>query len=224
MHNFSILNGDTDSITVYKSDGKEFTSTERQNLLQELNSISPVGLTWEDDGYFSHVLVVKAKNYYLETPTGEIKIRGSALKCSMKEPALKEFVQKFIQTIVHGTIEDSVNLYHQYCREIMGLMDISRWCSRKTVTASVLSPERTNEQKVLDAIGDEDVQEGDKLSVFFAVDGSLKLQENWVADHDPYKLLEKLWKTVSIFGTVIDVKLFTKYHLKKQRELLDKIR
>jgi hypothetical protein len=112
-----------------------------------------------------------------------------------------------------------VELYHRYAREIKGIMDISRWCFRKTITASVLSPERTNEQKVLDAIANEDAQEGDKLSFYFDSTDQLKLLKDWRADHSEKRLLKKLYDTVMIFDTVIDKTLFKNYTLKKNQHV-----
>ena len=216
---FSIVNADTDSISI--SDGSPLAKEDRDRLLADLNSLFPSTIHFEDDGYYQNVLVIKVKNYYLESEDGKHTIKGSALKASMKEPALKEFIKEFIYRIVNKG--DLLELYYNYIREILELKDISRWCSKKTVTASVLDPERTNEQRVKDAIDESEdlLQEGDKALVYFNLEGNLKLAEKWNNDHDPFKLLEKLWKTVSIFSTVIDIAPFTKYHLKRQRKLLE---
>lgn len=222
-HDFQIVNCDTDAVMFCKKNGDPFTEEEQQSLLKEVNSLLPELIQMDHDGYFRNVVIVKAKNYYLEDFKNKVTIKGSGLKMSMKEPALKEFGKKLLESIVNSA--DLVALYNSYVREIITLKDIKPWCSKKTVTASVLNPERTNEQRVLDAMGeaDEEFQEGDKLHVYFDLEGNLKLAENWKNDHDPFKLIEKLWKTVKVFETVVDIKRFPKYHLKKQRVLLDNL-
>jgi hypothetical protein len=64
--------------------------------------------------------------------------------------------------------EKILEVFHKYVREIHNLKDISGWSSKKTVTESVLNPERTNEQKVLDSLKGRSVQQGDKIYVYFA--------------------------------------------------------
>jgi hypothetical protein len=69
-------------------------------------------------------------------------------------------------------------LYLKYCKEALAPKDIKRWCFKKTVTKSVLSPDRPQEQKVLDACNDSitkgiinRIQEGDKVYLYQALDG-----------------------------------------------------
>jgi hypothetical protein len=98
---------------------------------------------------------------------------------------------------------------------------MKRWASRKSITEAVLNPERTNEQKVADALEGEEFQPGDRRYFYFKSDGSLSLLENFDGDYDKYKLIEKIWKTMQIFSTVLDVSILPKYHLKTKRKLLD---
>lgn len=221
---FKIANADTDSISVCFNN-ESFTEEDQEALLGELNSLFPDSISWEADGYFKNVLVIKAKNYYLETQEGKTTIKGSALKATMKAPALQQFIKEFMQLIIDNG--DLVSLYNIYVKKIIDLKDLKPWCTKKTVTTSVLNPERSNEQNILDAMenADEEFQEGDKIHVYFSnnPEQRLKLLEHWENDHDRFKLIENLWKTVKIFETVIDIKQFPKYHLKKQRVLLDNL-
>lgn len=218
---YKIVNADTDSISF--SNGNFISKEERLKLLNQVNSLYPEKIRFEDDGYYTSVLVLKAKNYVLKDEEGKIKIKGSALKATMKEEKLKQFIKETINHLLNKDVQAVVDNYHKYIKEIMNMTSISGWTHRKTVTESVLNPERTNEQKINDALEDNDVQMGDKVNLYFAIDGSLKLEDNWCGDHDPYKLIEKLWKTVLIFSNVLDINLFMKYHLKTRRKYLEDI-
>lgn len=110
-----------------------------------------------------------------------------------------------------------LSIYHQYVKEVFNVTDISRWCSKKTLTEAVLNGARTNEQNILDAIEGEELQEGDKFYVYFTKDGSLKMQKNWTNDHDPEKLLGKLYKTIEVFDTIINMDEIPKFHLKNHK-------
>lgn len=217
--NFKLINGDTDSITFCKEDGSEFSIQEQKDLLLELNSLYPIGIVWEHDGIYKAILVLKAKNYALYDGT-KLKIKGSALKATLKEKALQEFINRMIKSLLDLEAISPIDLYEEYVKEILTLKDITRWTTKKTITDKVLDPKRTNEQRVLDAIENIDVQEGDKVRLYFTPDGNVKLEQNWNNDHDINKLLEKLYKTLEVFDTVININNFLNYKLKRNKDKL----
>jgi len=227
MHNFQLVNCDTDSITVCKKDGSPFSDEEQDELLRELNSVFPSAIKWEDDGYFKTVIVVKAKNYVLWDGK-KIKYKGSALKATMKEPALQEFIKSTLDIILNTLDTTEMNnkivaLYKNYAKEVMNVQDITRWASKKTITDKILKNERSNEAKVRDALDGSDYVEGDKIFVYFKEDGTLNLVENFNNDHDKKKLLGKLYKTSNTFETIIPKELFTNYSLVKHYKIIDQI-
>lgn len=211
-YNFILGPVDTDSISFCKPDMSPFSEQEQSSLLTEINSMMPELVQYAHDGYYESVVCIKAKNYILYD--GELHIKGSALRSPNKELALKEFTDKVIDCLVFDKQDQLPNHYYEYVREIHNVTDISRWTVKKTITESVLNPQRTNEQKVLDALKGKHVQMGDKIYCYFKTDESLGLQENWCGDHDTGKLLGKLYNTVSIFKNVINMELFPKFHLK----------
>lgn len=213
MNNFSIPNVDTDSISFCKPDMSPFSTEEQANLLTSLNSLYPEKIKWEHDGIFDVFVVVAAKNY-IKLHDGEIEIKGGSMKAPMKEPALKQFIDEIIHCLVYDKVGDCLSIYNKYVREIHNIQDMGRWCSKKTVTDSVLNPKRSTEQKILDAIGSRKVQMGDKIFVYFRKDETLGLRENWANDHDPAALLKKLHNTILVFANVLDVTQFTNYALK----------
>lgn len=221
MYNFTLVNLDTDSLSICKPDGSPFSEQEKHSLLKELNSLMLDKISWENDGYFSKVLIVKAKNYCLLDEKGKLKIKGSSLVASMKEPALQEFIKLVIDYLLNDKKDQLIDLYHKYIIEIHNLTNINRWSSKKTLTYSVLNPERTNEQKVFDAIKGKGLQEGDKFWVYFVKDESLKLPEDWSNDHCTTTLMSKLYKTLEIFETVLDMTQFTKFTLKSHQVRCD---
>lgn len=219
-NDFKLVNADTDSITI--SDGNEISEQDQSDILDSINSMFPERIHFENDGYYKTVLVVKAKNYALWNGT-KLKIKGSALKGTYKERALSEFMQKLIQSFISGEdhLKEIQILYREYIYEIFHLTDISRWASKKTITDSVLNPERTNEARVAEAVKDMNVALGDKVRVYFTRDGNLKSETVWANDHDTDRLCEKLFKTIKIFESVIDIKLFPNYKLKRNKPLLE---
>lgn len=220
MHNFKLVNWDTDSITICKKNEEEFTKEELKNLLEELNNQFDELINFEDDGYFKTVIVLRAKNYVLYD--GEtIKTKGSALKDSKKEEAIKQFMTDIIETIIKKEFKYQ-EIYAKYIKEALNVTDIKRWSSKKTITDKVINPERTNEQKILDALDGMNYQEGDKVWMYFKEDGSLGVAEKFDGNYDKMALVKKLYKTAQVFENVLPVEeLFPNLSLKKNKELLE---
>lgn len=217
--NFTIVNYDTDSVAFTKHDQSFIPKEERNELLRELNSLYPEKIRFEDDGYYIHFIVSAAKNYILKSEDGKVKIKGSSLKDSKKEPALIEFLRAIIDEMLNETY-DYAGVYNRYVQEILNLKEIRRWCSKKTVTDKVLNGTRTNETKVLDAIVNSEYKEGDKIYTYFDVNDNLKLAENYNKDHNIKKLLGKLYKSALTFDAIIPSDTFVNYSLVKNYKKL----
>lgn len=209
---YKIVNIDTDAFS-FVGLKENFNS-----FISKLNSLYKEKILFEDDGFYDKVLVVKTKNYAL-LEKGELIIKGSSLKASMKEPMLKSFINDTINLYIREGKDGLVNNYNKYAKLIPNIEDISEWSSKKTVTKAVLHPDRTQEKRILEAIGKKRVQEGDKVFMFFKSKDELCLTENFNGEYNQDRLYEKLFKSIKIFETVVDIKDFKNYKLKKNIEL-----
>lgn len=219
---FKIVNADTDSISFTKENEDIFNENEQRALVDELNSLFPKTIKFEDDGLYNCVIVFKAKNYVLFDGK-KIKTKGSAIKATTKEPALREFINKIIGSIIDNRNNYSF-IYKDYVKEAYNITDIKRWVTRKTISEKTLNPQRTNEEKILNIIKDTDYKEGDRIYCYFKSDGSLALAENFDGDYDKDKMLEKLYKTAEIFDTVLPMDNFKNYKLKRnKKELMENV-
>jgi len=190
------------------------TDIERNELLKSVNSLYPEKIRFEDDGYYHTVIVMKAKNYVLYDGKN-IKIKGSALKATGKEKALKEFIREIINTILnHKT--NYTEIYHKYVKEANDIKDINRWASRKTISEKTKLSKRTNETKIMDAIEGTSYAEGDRVYVYFKDDESLGLVENFDGSYNKSKMIKKVFETSRTFSDILPVKdLFINYSLQK---------
>jgi hypothetical protein len=221
MYNFILGVTDTDSISFCKQDQSPFSVEEQNNLIAEINGMMPELIKYDHDGCYKKVVIIRAKNYILQTFDDKIKIRGSALKATGKEVALREFIGRIINCLLEDRQHDMVSIYNEYVKEILNVKDIGRWASKKTITETVLKGERTTEQKVLNSIEGSEYGIGDKIYTYFNHKDEVVLQENWNNDHNIDKLLEKLYKTLLTFETVLDKNLFLNYKLKRNKKLLE---
>jgi len=224
-HDFKLVNLDTDSISFCKPDGEEFSEDERTSLLNEINALTPEKIIWEDDGYYEVVLIVKAKNYALiEKGSTKVKIKGSALKATTKEPALKEMIKRCIDSFLGVTSETIETIYLEYVKEAYSITDINRWGAKKSVTEAVLKGSGTSQVKMRHAIKGEGLQMGDKFFVYFAEDDSLVLTKYFDGCYNKTKMLKKVHDTIKGFSTVYDVKKnLLNYSLKGSKKALDKL-
>jgi hypothetical protein len=223
QHNFELVGGDTDGLAFKKADQSAFTKDERKTLLDELNSQMEGLIHWEDDGVFPCQLVIKTKNYALVDESGNLKIKGSALKATTKEKALKAFVEEIIKLLIDGSTELIRPTYFKYAREILNIKEISQWCSKKTITQAVLTNTRTNEARVRAALKGKPVQEGDKIYTFNKTETELCLVENFEGTYCRKTLLGKLYDTLCVFETVLDVKEFPNLTLKKNQGIIQEL-
>lgn len=223
---FTIVNADTDSFSF--TTGNKFYPPHFKEWIKELNKLFPDQIRWEDDGTYRKVIVVKAKNYVLQDgPTGKITLKGSALKATMKEPALQEFIKRTIGALLEDKNGDLRDIYQDYVRDIHSIDadSIRNWASKKTVTKAVLNPKRTNESRIKEAIqrAQKVVSEGDKIHVYFKEETELALVETFDGVYSKKKLLGKLFKTAEIFKSILPMDDFPNLALKQSAELLDKI-
>lgn len=219
MYNFLLVNCDTDSITVCKQDMTEFSKEEQENLLNELNSQFDELINFSDDGYFKRFIVLRAKNYIMDNGK-KIKYKGSSLKSSTLELALKEFLQDIINAILNDQT-NYTDIYNKYVKEIENVIDIKRWCSKKTISEKTLKSERANESKLRDALEGTEYVEGDKPFVYFKSDDSLSLMEKFDGDYHKDRLYKKLYNCTDRFSEILPVdELFLNYSLKRNKKVL----
>ena len=222
---YTIVNADTDSITYCDPIRSLIHKHVRQANLEELNSLYPEKIRFEDDGFFNKVIVFAPKNYVLQSESGDIKIKGSALKDSKRELALKEFASEIIKELLDdGDHLKIQGIYYRYIKEVKyGIKDIKRWCSKKTITDKIFTSERSNETKVKDAIKGSNYREGDKVWTFFKSDGSLCLMENYDGDYDADSMYKKVFRSAEFFTNVIPPDLFINYSLKRSKKMLEEL-
>lgn len=226
QHDFIIAPTDTDSISFCKKDMSPFSPEEIETLLNEINEMSPDKVLWEDDGLYKTIIALKAKNYVLYDGK-KLKIKGSALKGSTKSQALKEFTKKVIETMAYSDNRDQMkselgDLYNSYIDEIMNITEIKRWSARKTLSSTMIKSTRTNETKVMEALEGSNYREGDRMWVFYKLDDSVCLAENFDGDYNKVRLLKNIWDTINIFDTVLPTKeMFINYSLKKHFKTLE---
>lgn len=173
---YDLVNCDTDSIMVCKKDQSFFTPQERLDFLKQLNSLYPKLISWEDDGYYDRVVIVKAKNYVLK-PEGsdKLKIKGSSFKSASKEKALVEMMKRICQNLIDDT--DWLKTVEEYLKEVSKITNIKRWAAKKSISEKLIEANDSTKLRVLEALEGVEYQVGDKFLLFKDVEGERQVIE-----------------------------------------------
>ena len=238
---YTLVNVDTDSFS-YSTPSKLKLVTEAQvkrsskgiveldefkDHIKEINSLYPDGINWEDDGWFKAAIILKAKNYILQRDKKwakdngekEITMKGS-ITSRTRENRLREFVNDVIILLLKNKPERLFSVYNSCAKEIQNIEDMTDWVKYKTVTSKVLSASTPENEKVLAAIGNKAVQEGDKIKLFYLNDKEMGLLENFEGEYFEDKYLEKLYKSLKLFENIVDLQLFPNYKNSTNKDLL----
>lgn len=220
-HNMQISYGDTDSITFSKQDQTTFSQKEINELVEDINRNFEEFINWEFEASFDKIIVFKAKNYILWDGK-KLKTKGAALKSGTKEPALKDFMNEIVWSIINET-NNYQEIYHKYIKEALNITDIKRWSSRKSVTKAVLESDRSQEANIRKAIENTEYVGGDRIHVFFRDEDNLCLVERFDGYYSKDRMLGKLFETSKVFDSVIPKGTFTNYTLKKNKKVLEEL-
>jgi DNA polymerase, archaea type len=243
---YHLVNCDTDSIMICKPDQSPWNKLERDRYLKDLNAQFPELIAWEDDGYYTRGVINKTKNYVLlEEGSTKVKYKGSSFSDPKREPALTEFLQSVIEDCLIYEKSNYLDLYNGCVEEALNITDMSRWAVKKSITETLLSSDRTNETKVVDALMGTDYSIGDKVFLFYKIDGKIqatkdgepvflksgapKMVENKIlcrvetfdGNYDMWHYVSRVYTTLKILENVINMKNVINYSLKVNQGLLD---
>lgn len=135
-----------------KQDMSPFSEEEQENLLKEINSLLPKEIKFANDGIFSRVVYLKAKNYVMVDSKGKRKVKGSALKSSTLEPALKQMLAEMVDLLIADKRDELKAVYNRYLEAAQNITDIRQWATKKTLSPTTFNSERKNETDIVDAI------------------------------------------------------------------------
>lgn len=229
QHNFKIVGGDTDSIMFCKQDMSPFPEEEQEALLKEINSLLPKEIKFANDGIFTKVIYLAAKNYIMVRPNGKIIMKGSSLKSSTLEPIMKQFINEIAMLLIASEYHKIVPVFDKYNDLIENITDIGPWCSKKTLSPTTFNSPRKQETDIIDSIAGTEYVSGDRIYVytqcktvetgeFYKVGAKkgqpktkvvrcLKLKEQWDGIYDKDHYRRRLESVFEIFKEVLEDKL-----------------
>lgn len=241
MNNYIVPIVDTDSVTICKPDGAPFSDAEVDSYMAGIAEQFPPTIKWDLEFVNANIVVLKTKNYII-LDGKKLTIKGSGLKSSKLEPALKEMYGKVIDLLLSNNADSVRDVYESYVSEALNPTDIKRWASKKTITKPVLNSAtdpsaRKNERVIYEALNGRHAQEGDKIYTYPSIknitetrttlkngkvrvkvekDTGLSVVDDWDGtNHDSQKLLNRVFNSMKIFKNVLDFEQYTNYSLQK---------
>ncbi len=98
----ALIEADTDG--VYFAVPADWTEEQERALVAEVGALLPVGIRLEYEGRFRAMLSHMVKNYALLTYTGQLIVRGVALRSSRAEPFGERFLRQALHCVMQGDI------------------------------------------------------------------------------------------------------------------------
>ncbi len=115
-HGASPVEADTDGI--YFVPPKFKNAGETETFRAKLGAAMPEGIDVEFDGEYAAMFSYKMKNYALLANSGEIIIKGAALKSRGLEPYLRSFLREYLKLKLESKDDDIPALQKRYAEKI----------------------------------------------------------------------------------------------------------
>ncbi|MBV8203811.1 MAG: hypothetical protein JO343_08095 [Candidatus Eremiobacteraeota bacterium] len=148
------------------------------------------------------MLSLKAKNYVLRRASGELVLRGSALRSGRDEPFGRALVKAVAALLIEGKDGEIAPLVRQTIDKIyergFAPEEVAR---RESITAKTFNSPAN--RRLATALAERGLTVGDKVRVYQRVGGELGLLDEYAGDEDRDFLVRRVADFVARFGDLI---------------------
>jgi len=160
------------------------------------------GLNLVAEERYPAMLSLKAKNYVLRRATGELVLRGSALRSGRDEPFGRALVKAIAALLIEGKDGEIAPLVRQTIDKIyergFAPEEIAR---RESITAKTFNSPAN--RRLATALAERGLTVGDKVRVYQRVGGELGLLDEYAGDEDRDYLVRRVADFVARFGDLV---------------------
>ena len=151
---------------------------------------------------YAAMLSLKAKNYALRRSSGELIMRGSALRSSRDEPFGRALLRDIATALMDGRAEAIQGLVEAAVSRVQaGQMPPEEFARRESVTSKTFGAQ--GNRRLAQALAERGVAVGDKVWVYQRTEGDLALLEDYAGDEDREYLLKRVGDFVGRFGALV---------------------
>ena len=148
------------------------------------------------------MLSIKAKNYVLKRSSGELVMRGSALRSGRDEPFGRALVAAIANLLIEGRTQEIAELVRETVDAIVDRKlapeDFSR---RESITSKTFNA--PGNRRLARALTERGLTVGDKVRVYQRVGGELALLEEYAGDEDREYLVRRVADFVARFDDLV---------------------
>src|SRR5260370_16445004 len=116
----ALIEADTDG--VYFAVPSDWTEEQERALVTEIGTVLPAGIRLEYEGRYRAMFSHEVKNYALLTYSGQLVVRGVALRSSRAEPFGERFLR---QALLCTMTNDIAGVYNAYLTTVNALRILS---------------------------------------------------------------------------------------------------
>ncbi len=151
---------------------------------------------------FPAMLSLKAKNYVLKRASGELVMRGSALRSSRDELFGRTLVHNIAASLIEGRAGEIAELIRETVDKIQERkLTVDEFSRRESITSKTFhSPAN---RRLANALSERGLTVGDKVRVYQRVGGELALIDDYSQDEDRDYLLRRVADFVARFGDLV---------------------
>jgi DNA-binding PadR family transcriptional regulator len=192
----TVIEADTDGAYFVAPDGRAdaIVTAVGQMLGDDLRLVA-------EDRYPA-MLSLKAKNYVLQRRSGEIVMRGSALRSGRDEPFGRALVAAIAKLLIEDRPQEIAELIRETIEAILERkLAPEEFARRESITSKTFSaPGNRRLARVLTERG---LSVGDKVRIYQRVGGELGLLDEYAGDEDRDYLVRRVADFVARFGDLV---------------------
>ena len=192
----TVIEADTDGAYFVAPDGNP------EAAVAAVGSTLDEGLHLVAEERFAAMLSLKAKNYVLKRASGDLVLRGSAMRSGRDEPFGRALVKAIATLLIEGNEKEIAPLVRQTIDKIQergfAPQEIAR---RESITAKTFNASAN--RRLAAALAERGLTVGDKVRVYQRNGGELALLEHYAGDEDRDYLVRRVADFVARFGDLV---------------------
>jgi DNA polymerase, archaea type len=173
-----------------------------QSIVDRVGAVLPDGLRLAFEERYASMLSLKAKTYALRRTSGELIMRGSALRSSRDEPFGRLLMREIAVALMDGNVAAIEPLIKAAVeRALQGTMHVEEFARRESVTSKTFTA--GSNKRLAAALSERGVAVGDKVRIYQRSDGELALAEEYARDEDREYLVRRIADFADRFGDLV---------------------
>jgi DNA polymerase, archaea type len=147
------------------------------------------------------MLSLMPKNYALKRASGDLVVRGSALRSARDEPFGRALLLGIAQALLDHRESDIAGLVRDAVERVrQGRLKVEEFSRRESITPKTFNAPAN--KRLANAIAERGLAVGDKVRVYQRIGGELALSEEYAGDEDREYLVRRVADFVARFGTL----------------------